>query len=58
MSSKIASQIRLDETLYEKLKAIAEKEMRSMNSQMEYLLLKGVEQYERENGPTQIRDEE
>lgn len=46
---KTATQIRLDEDLFERLKTIAEREMRSLNSQMEYFLLKAVIQYEKEN---------
>ena len=45
-----STQIRLNEELYEKLRLISGKELRSLNAQMEYLLLKGVEQYEKENG--------
>ena len=49
---KMSSQIRLEESLYDKVKAIAEKELRSMNAQMEYFIIRAVEQYERENGST------
>ena len=41
---------RLDEDTYEKVKVIARKEERVLNSQLEYWIKKGVEQYERENG--------
>ena len=44
---RIALQIRLSTALHEKIKAIAEAEMRSMNAQMEYMLTKGVEEYEK-----------
>ncbi len=47
---KMATQIRLDENNYKKLKQIADRELRSLNAQMEYFLIKGVEQYEKENG--------
>jgi len=47
--SKIATQIRLDETVHSKLKHISDKELRSLNAQMEYFILKGIEAYEREN---------
>ena len=47
---KMTTQIRLDEMLAAKLKIIAEKEIRSMNAQLEYFILKGVEAYESANG--------
>ncbi|MBQ9930850.1 MAG: hypothetical protein IJO79_00685 [Firmicutes bacterium] len=48
--AKIASQMRFDETLYEKTKIIAESELRSINAQIEYFMKKGIESYESENG--------
>ena len=48
--AKIATQIRLDELTHIKLKHIAEKELRSLNAEMEYLILKGIEAYEEEHG--------
>jgi hypothetical protein len=51
-TSKSASQIRLDESVFAKVKAIAQKELRTMNAQMEYFIVKGIEQYERENMPS------
>ena len=47
--AKIATQIRLEEDTYSKLKRIAELELRSLNAQMEYFIIKGTEQFEREN---------
>ena len=52
--SKIATQIRLDEETHQKLKVAAEKELRSLNSQMEYFILKGIESYEKEHGATSL----
>ncbi len=46
----VAFSLRIDESIYKKLKAIATKEMRSINSQYEYFLLKSIELYEKENG--------
>ena len=45
---KMSSQIRLDEDLFAKVKAIAKQELRTMNAQFEYFIRQGVEQYERE----------
>ena len=46
---KIATQFRIDEDIYDKIKAIADIEHRSINAQMEYFLEKSVVQYESEN---------
>ena len=54
--AKIATQIRLDESMYKKIKYISEKKLRSLNSQMEYFILKGIEEYEKEYGVIQISD--
>ena len=35
--AKIAFQLRLDEDTHRRIKAIAEKEMRSLNAQIEYI---------------------
>ena len=48
--SKLASQIRLNDVLFEKIKAIALMEMRTMNAQMEYFLNRAVSDYEEANG--------
>ena len=47
---KVASQVRLDETAYKKMKAIAERENRSTNAQLEYFVKKCVAEYEALNG--------
>lgn len=46
--AKASTQIRIDEELFLHIKEIAEREFRSMNSQIEYFLMKGVERYEEE----------
>lgn len=56
-SSKITTQMRYDQTLYEKTKIIAENELRSINAQIEYFMKKGVEAYEVEHGPILLPDE-
>lgn len=48
--SKVALQIRLDETTHQKLRLIADEELRSLNSQLEYFVLKGIKEYEAQNG--------
>lgn len=48
---RVATQIRVNETVYQKVKLIAQNESRNTNAQIEYFLKKGVEEYERKNGP-------
>ena len=54
--AKIATQIRLDEEMHRKINYISEKKFRSLNSHMEYFILKGIEQYEKEHGAIPISD--
>ena len=56
--AKVATQMRYDETLYEKAKIIAENEFRSLNAQIEYFIKKGIEAYEKEHGPIQLEAED
>lgn len=44
------TQLRINETLYKKTKIIAVLESRNTNSQIEYFVRKGVENYEKEHG--------
>lgn len=55
--TKVSTQMRYDEVLYEKTKIIAEKELRSVNAQIEYFIKKGIAAYEAENGPILLPDE-
>ena len=48
--NRIATQIRINETVYQKTKQIAQRENRNTNSQIEYFIKLGVESYEREHG--------
>ena len=43
--SKAAFQLRLDEKAHQKVRQIAEREFRSLNAQLEYFIVKGIEQY-------------
>ena len=56
--TKAAFQLRLDEKAHQKVKQIAEREFRSLNAQLEYFIVKGIEQYERENGELPPSNEE
>lgn len=55
---KIQTGLRINETLYEKSKALAAKEQRSLNNLIEYVLQKYVEDYEAQNGPIQTPSED
>ena len=56
--SKLAIQFRIEDEFHAKAKVIAENEMRSLNSQLEYFIKKGIEQYETEHGEIVIPDEQ
>lgn len=58
MHDKTTTQLRINDTIYRKAKYIAEKELRTANSQIEYFVLKGVEQYEKEHGVIVLGSEE
>lgn len=55
---RIATQVRLDETTYQKMKVIARLESRNTNAQLEYFMKKGVEAYEAEHGVIVLEPEE
>lgn len=47
---RIATQMRIDETLHKKAKEISVRENRTLNSQYEYFIKLGIEQYESAHG--------
>ena len=49
-ASKAAFRLRLDEKAQQKAKQIAEQEFRSLNTQLEYFIVKSRERFKRENG--------
>ena len=49
--------IRVQPYNYDKLKAIADKNRRSVSNQLEYLMIQYIENYERENGEIPLADE-
>lgn len=49
-TSKIQTGLRVDETMYEKLKTLSKSEGRSLNNLVEYILQKHITNYEKENG--------
>lgn len=44
--AKVILQARLEESTHKKLKTIADKELRSLNAQLEYFILQGINNYE------------
>ena len=48
--SKMSTNFRIDEDAYQKTKVIAKNEKRSINSQLEYFVIKGIKEYENING--------
>ena len=56
--NRVATQIRIDKTIYQKTKTIGKLENRNTNSQIEYFIKKGVEAYEKENGIISYSEDE
>lgn len=55
---RIATQIRINEVVYQKTKIIAKSENRNTNAQIEYFIKKGVEAYEAEHGVISVQSEQ
>lgn len=53
-ATKIQTGLRLDETTYEKAKAICAAERRSLNNLVEYALQQYIDRYEQMNGPVHL----
>ena len=53
---KVATQIRLDEEVYGKLKYISKIKCRTLNAQMEYYIRLGIAEYERTHGKITASD--
>ena len=51
-------QFRVDKVIYAKLKVIAEKEFRTINTQIEYCCKQYVEDYERKYGEIDIKPDD
>lgn len=55
---RIATQMRIDETLHKKAREIAARENRTLNSQYEYFIKLGIEQYEAAHGVISVSPDE
>jgi len=49
-TTKVTTSVRVDETLFKKIKLVAEKERRSLNAQMETAFEQCVRNFEKEYG--------
>lgn len=56
MGSKVACNIRIDETLWLKLKKVAEVNKRSVNKEIEFLIETNVKNFEYQNGKIEIKE--
>ena len=54
--SKMSTNFRVDEIAYKKTKVISKKEKRSINSQLEYFVIKAVQDYEKTHGEIIIEE--
>ena len=57
-TSKIPSGIRFEEDMLLKITHIAKKNFRSLNSQLEFITQRCIDEYEAENGEIPIDDED
>ena len=55
-TNKVALQVRLDEKDHAKLRIVAEEDVRSLTSQIEYFVIKGIQKYEQENGLIELKN--
>ncbi len=53
---RVSIQVRIDETVWKKVKAIAKLESRNANAQLTHYVQKAVEAYEQEYGVVSITD--
>ena len=57
-TNKVQTGLRLKEAVYLKVKALAAKEQRTFNNLIEYAVQRYIDEYEAQNGPIQIPDEQ
>mgnify|MGYP003366593357 FL=1 len=56
MKQTIYYTLRINETLHDKLKYIAKEEMRSFNSELEYIMKQYIKDYEKKHGEIETFD--
>lgn len=55
---RVSTQVRIDETSWQKLKIIARLENRNANAQLNHFLAKAIEQYEKQHGVVTLEQQE
>lgn len=58
MKSTVYYTLRINELLHNKLKYIAKEEMRSFNSELEFIIKQYIKEYEKKHGEIEIFDVE
>lgn len=53
---RISTQVRIDETVWKKVKVIAQQESRNANSQLNYFLQQSVAAYEQQHGEVKVTE--
>lgn len=56
MKNTISYTLRIDEEIHEKMKKIAKEQMRSLNSQLEYVMKEFVKSWEKEHGKVVVKE--
>ena len=57
-TNKIQTGLRLNETVYEKLRVLSSRDSRSLNNLIEYVLQRYLDEYEAANGAISVPSEE
>lgn len=52
--NRVSTQVRLDETVWNKIKVIAQKENRNANAQLNHFAQQAVEAYEKQYGAVEV----
>lgn len=57
-TNKVQTGLRLNESVYAKIRYLSAKEQRSLNNLIEYVLQQYVENYEEEHGPIPVQPDD
>lgn len=57
-TNKVQTGLRLNESVYTKIRYLSAKEQRSLNNLIEYVLQQYVENYEKEHGPIPVQPDD
>lgn len=56
MKNTISYTLRIDEEIHEKMKVVSKEQMRSLNSQLEYVMKEFIKKYEKEHGEIVVKE--